>query len=130
MLQTVILDDSVLELKHAVGHVHINLTVPVGRHLCLDGKSRTPDGHTVTNGVVVRVVLAEEGGTIHLHTVIHPQLVVLALGLEHQNVVTLLGMELFTIDLHTILVVGHFLFLDVLSPHASREGKCKPNHQC
>ena len=128
VLQTVILDDSVLELKHAVGHVHINLTVPVGRHLCLDGKSRTPDGRTVTNGIVVRVVLAEEGGTVHLNTVIKPHLVLLALGFQHQDVVALLGMESLTIDTNTILIVGHLFFLGVLSPHTSRQGNGKPNH--
>ncbi len=102
--ETVVADDGVLELEDAVGHVHVDLAVPVLGDLRLHGEARAADRGAVADRVVI-LVLAVEGGEVGLHAAVEPQFVLRVLRAEDEEAV--LRLDLQRVDLHgdAVLVV-------------------------
>ena len=51
VLQTIVTDDSVLQLERTVGEFHIDLTIPVASDLSLHGETCAADAGTIANRI-------------------------------------------------------------------------------
>ena len=109
---TVVLKDSVFQLKGTIGEFHIHFTVPVGSDLGLHGKTGATDAGSRANRVGP-FLGAEIVAEVNLHTRVKPEFIVFVLGFEDKDAITFGGCHFLHIHFVAVLVNGLIRLLGI-----------------